>query len=127
SAPFCMGRGGGMAGRLTGRYTCDAKQTLPTTNTRPPLPAPMSLPTHPRPWYARLPLQADAPAVTVVLVVAALGLVIVPLVRVLGDGGGAQQGLEPFLELVAVLLGLLVVAVSLHTLEASGQARANVL
>jgi len=87
----------------------------------------MSLPTHARPWYARLPLRADAPAVTVVLVVAALGLVIVPLVRALGDGGGAQQGLEPFLELVAVLLGLLVVAVSLHTLEASGQARANVL
>ncbi|PJI98721.1 PAS domain S-box-containing protein/diguanylate cyclase (GGDEF)-like protein [Acidovorax sp. 69] len=73
------------------------------------------------------PLLSDAPAVTVVLVVAVLVLVILPLAQMLGDGAGAQYGLEPFLELVAVLLGLLVVSVSLHALEAQEQARANVL
>ncbi|MBX9832276.1 MAG: hypothetical protein K2X78_04445, partial [Burkholderiaceae bacterium] len=72
------------------------------------------------PWW-------DAPALTVVLVVGALALVIVPLAQVLGDGAGAQHGLEPFLELMAVLLGLLVVSISLHTLEAREQARSNVL
>ncbi|MDD2179310.1 PAS domain-containing protein, partial [Acidovorax sp. D2M1] len=69
----------------------------------------------------------DAPAITVVLVVAVLALVVVPLAQMMGDGAGAQQGLEPFLELVAVLLGLLVVSVSMHALEAQEQARANVL
>ena len=70
---------------------------------------------------------SDAPAFTVVLVVALLALVVVPLAQMLGDGAGAQHGLEPLLELVAVLLGLLVVSVSLHALEAQEQARANVL
>ena len=70
---------------------------------------------------------SDAPAFTVVLVVALLALVVVPLAQMLGDGAGAQHGLEPLLELVAVLLGLLVVSVSLHSLEAQEQARANVL
>src|SRR3989344_1219649 len=70
---------------------------------------------------------ADAPALTVVLVVAALTLVIVPVAQMLGPGAGSQHGLEPFMELVAVLLGLLVVSVSLHTLDPSEQARANVL
>jgi len=70
---------------------------------------------------------SDAPAITVVLVVAVLALVVVPLAQMLGDGAGAQHGLEPLLELVAVLLGLLVVSVSLHALEAQEQARANVL
>ena len=70
---------------------------------------------------------SDAPAITVVLVVALLALVVVPLAQMLGDGAGAQHGLEPLLELVAVLLGLLVVSVSLHALEAQEQARANVL
>lgn len=70
---------------------------------------------------------ADAPAFTVVLVVAALTLVIVPVAQMLGPGAGSQHGLEPFMELVAVLLGLLVVSVSLHTLDPSEQARANVL
>ncbi|RQO78813.1 PAS domain-containing protein, partial [Acidovorax sp. FJL06] len=79
-----------------------------------------------RPLTARSSLS-DAPAVTVVLVVAVLSLVILPLVQVLGDGAGAQHGLEPLLELAAVLLGLLVVSVSLHALEAHEQARANVL
>ena len=69
----------------------------------------------------------DTPATTVVLVVAALALVIVPLAQMLGDRAGAQHGLEPFLELMAVLLGLLVVSVSLHMLEAREQARSNVL
>ncbi|MBU0747773.1 MAG: PAS domain-containing protein, partial [Gammaproteobacteria bacterium] len=78
------------------------------------------------PSPARSPLS-DAPALTVVLVVVVLALVIVPLAQILGDGAGAQHGLEPFMELVAVLLGLLVVSVSLHTLEAREQARANVL
>uniref|UniRef100_UPI000682B259 diguanylate cyclase domain-containing protein n=1 Tax=Acidovorax radicis TaxID=758826 RepID=UPI000682B259 len=86
----------------------------------PPLPSPHRSPP------ARSSL-ADAPAVTVVLVVAALALVIVPLAQMLGEGAGSQHGLEPFMELVAVLLGLLVVSVSLHTLEMSEQARANVL
>ena len=66
---------------------------------------------------------SDAPAITVVLV----ALVVVPLAQMLGNGAGAQHGLEPLLELVAVLLGLLVVSVSLHALEAQEQARANVL
>lgn len=70
---------------------------------------------------------SDAPAVTVVLVVVVLALVILPLVQLLGDGAGAQHGLEPLLEMAAVLLGLLVVSVSLHALEAHEQARANVL
>ena len=70
---------------------------------------------------------SDAPAITVVLVVALPALVVVPLAQMLGDGAGAQHGLEPLLELVAVLLGLLVVSVSLHALEAQEQARANVL
>ncbi|WP_298212523.1 EAL domain-containing protein [Acidovorax sp.] len=73
------------------------------------------------------PSPSDAPAVTVVLVVAVLALVILPLVRMLGDGAGAQHGLEPLLELAAVLLGLLVVSVSLHALDSHEQARANVL
>ncbi|WP_255593967.1 PAS domain-containing protein, partial [Acidovorax sp. sic0104] len=80
-----------------------------------------------RPTRARLPLPTDAPAATVVLVVAVLALAVVPLAQVLGEGAGAQHGLEPFMELMAVLLGLLVVSVSLHTLEAPGQGRANVL
>ena len=87
----------------------------------------------PRPRRARWPL-ADAPALTVVLVVASLALVMVPMGRMLGEGAQTQHGLEPFMELVAVLLGLLVVllgllvvSVSLHTLEASEQQRANVL
>ena len=70
---------------------------------------------------------ADAPALTVLLVVAALAAVIVPMAQMLGEGAGSQHGLEPFMELVAVLLGLLVVSVSLHTLDGSEQARANVL
>ena len=70
---------------------------------------------------------SDAPAITVVLVVALPALVVVPLAQMLGDGASAQHGLEPLLELVAVLLGLLVVSVSLHALEAQEQARANVL
>ncbi|UCU98286.1 EAL domain-containing protein [Acidovorax radicis] len=73
------------------------------------------------------PLLPDAPAVTMVLLVAALALVILPLARILGERAGMPFGMEPFLELVAVLLGLLVVSVSLHTLEAPEQARANVL
>ena len=81
---------------------------------------------HSTPTTARSPWW-DAPALTVVLVVGALALVIVPLAQVLGDGAGAQHGLEPFLELMAVLLGLLVVSISLHTLEAREQARSNVL
>ncbi len=80
----------------------------------------------PSPLTARSYLS-DAPAVTVVLVVAVLALVILPLVQLLGDGAGAQHGLEPLLEMAAVLLGLLVVSVSLHALEAHEQARANVL
>ena len=83
--------------------------------------------TRPRPWYARLSLRGEASALTVVLVVAAVALVVVPLAQALGGRGGTPQGLEPFLELVAVVLGLLVVAVSMHTLESSGQERANVL
>src|SRR3989344_3832562 len=70
---------------------------------------------------------ADAPALTVVLVVAALTLVIVPVAQMLGPGPGSQHGLAPFMELVAVLLGLLVVSVSLHTLDPSEQARADVV
>jgi hypothetical protein len=77
-----------------------------------------------RPYRA---LLTDTPAVTVVLVVAALAAVMVPLAQMMGDGAGSQHGLEPFMELVAVLLGLLVVSVSLHTLEAPEQTRANVL
>jgi len=72
-------------------------------------------------------MLTDAPAVTVVLVVAGLALAVVPLAQVLGEGAGAQHGLEPFLELMAVMLGLLVVSISLHTLEAPEQGRANVL
>ncbi|WP_137746588.1 PAS domain-containing protein, partial [Acidovorax sp. NB1] len=79
-----------------------------------------------RPLTTRAYLS-DAPAVTVVLVVVVLALVILPLVQLLGDGAGAQHGLEPLLEMAAVLLGLLVVSVSLHALEAHEQARANVL
>src|SRR3989344_4841202 len=82
--------------------------------------SPTRTPPAPSPW-------ADAPALTVVLVVAALTLVIVPVAQMLGPGAGSQHGLEPFMELVAVLLGLLVVSVSLHTLDPSEQARANVL
>ncbi|WP_422845749.1 EAL domain-containing protein [Acidovorax sp. M2(2025)] len=84
---------------------------------RPPATAPV----------VRMPLLADAPAFTVVLVVAALALVVGPLAQMLGDGGVGQHGLEPFMELVAVLLGLLVVSVSLHTLQPAEQAPANVL
>ncbi|MFN4119353.1 PAS domain-containing protein, partial [Acidovorax sp.] len=73
------------------------------------------------------PELSGAPAFTVVLVVTVLALVIVPVVQMLGQGDGGQHGLEPFMELVAVLLGLLVVSVSLHTLDGREQARANVL
>ena len=40
---------------------------------------------------------SDAPAITVVLVVAVLALVVVPLAQMLGDGAGPQHGLEPLL------------------------------
>ncbi|CAN7331921.1 EAL domain-containing protein [Acidovorax sp. LjRoot66] len=72
-------------------------------------------------------LVSEAPAVTVVLAVAVLALVMVSLSGILGEGVGLQHGLEPFMELVAILLALLVVSVSLHTLDAHGQGRANVL
>ncbi|MBT9511957.1 MAG: PAS domain-containing protein, partial [Acidovorax sp.] len=84
----------------------------------------MAPPNSPPPARSSL---SDAPAVTVVLVVAVLALVILPLAQILGDGAGAHHGLEPLLDLAAVLLGLLVVSVSLHALEAHEQARANVL
>ena len=72
-------------------------------------------------------LAAQAPAVTVVLVVVVLALVMVSLGGILGEGADRQHGLEPFMELVAILLALLVVSVSLHVLEEQGQGRANVL
>jgi diguanylate cyclase (GGDEF)-like protein/PAS domain S-box-containing protein len=69
----------------------------------------------------------DAPAFTVALVAAALALVLGPLAQLLGSGPVGHHGLEPFMELMAVLLGLLVVSVSLHMLDAHEQAQANVL
>ncbi|WP_345067235.1 PAS domain-containing protein, partial [Acidovorax lacteus] len=47
--------------------------------------------------------------------------------RALGSTAGSTHGLEPLLELVAVVLGLLVVAVSLHVLDEQDQGCANVL
>ena len=94
----------------------------------PPLnqPAPSAAPV-PAPGDAARAEWLEAPAFTVVLVVAALALVIGPLAQALGEAPVGHHGLEPFMELMAVLLGLLVVSVSLHTLDAPEQARANVL
>ena len=78
------------------------------------------------PVWRRLRLR-DTPAVTVVLVVSALALVLVPMSRLLTGGAGAPYGLEPMLELMSVLLGLLVVAVSLHMLDPQEQSRANIV
>jgi len=72
-------------------------------------------------------LLSDAPAVTVVLVVAVLALLLVPMVQLLGGGRQGLYGLEPFLDLVIVLIGLLGVAVSLHMLDDTVQERANTL
>ncbi|WP_035202468.1 bifunctional diguanylate cyclase/phosphodiesterase, partial [Acidovorax sp. CF316] len=72
-------------------------------------------------------LVSDAPAATVVLAVGVLALVMVSLGGILGEGTDRQHGLEPFMELVAILLALLVVSVSLHVLDEQGQGRANVL
>ncbi|MCW5294262.1 putative bifunctional diguanylate cyclase/phosphodiesterase [Verminephrobacter eiseniae] len=72
----------------------------------------------------REPLS-DAPVVTVAAAV--LALVLLPLAQRLSAGVDVLHGLEPFMELVAVLLGLLVVSVSLRTFERQEQARANVL
>ena len=52
---------------------------------------------------------SDAPAVTAVLVVAALVLLLPPLSLLLGGEGHALHGVEPLMELASVLLGLLVV------------------
>ena len=70
---------------------------------------------------------SESPAITVVLVVAALALVVVLLGRILGHGAGTGPELEPFMELVAMLLALLVVSVSLHVLDRQTQGYANVL
>ena len=83
--------------------------------------------TSPRPHPLTRALMSDAPAVTVVLVVSVLALLLVPMVRLLGGGMQGAYGLEPFLDLVVVLIGLLAVAVSLHMLDDSVQERANIL
>ncbi|RYF02016.1 MAG: EAL domain-containing protein [Comamonadaceae bacterium] len=49
------------------------------------------------------------------------------MVSLLGGGLQGLYGLEPFLDLVVVLIGLLAVAVSLHMLDDSVQERANIL
>ncbi len=72
-------------------------------------------------------LFSETPMATAILVVAGMALLLVPLVQLLGDGAGGLYGLEPFLDMVAVLIGLLAVAVSLHMLDGSAQGRANVL
>lgn len=61
------------------------------------------------------------------LVVAVLALLLVPVVQLLGSGLQGLHGLEPFLDMVVVLIGLLAVAVSLHMLDDTQQGRANVL
>ncbi|WP_462389107.1 PAS domain-containing protein, partial [Acidovorax sp. Q11] len=81
----------------------------------------------PQPPLTARSYLSDAPAVTVVLIVAVLAVVVLPLMQWLGNGVGEQYGLEPLLDTAAVLLGLLVVSVSLHALDAREQARANVL
>ncbi|PIF25294.1 PAS domain S-box-containing protein/diguanylate cyclase (GGDEF)-like protein [Acidovorax sp. 56] len=70
---------------------------------------------------------SDSPAVTVVLVVAALVLLLPPLSVLLGGEGHALHGVEPLMELASVLLGLLVVSVSLNVLDPREQGRSNVL
>ncbi|GKS99463.1 bifunctional diguanylate cyclase/phosphodiesterase [Acidovorax sp. SUPP3434] len=72
-------------------------------------------------------LLSEAPAVTLMLVVAVLALLLVPVVQLLGSGLQGLHGLEPFLDMVVVLIGLLAVAVSLHMLDDTQQGRANVL
>ncbi len=72
-------------------------------------------------------LFSETPMATAILVVAGMALLLVPLVQLLGEGAGGLYGLEPFLDMVAVLIGLLAVAVSLHMLDGSAQGRANVL
>ncbi len=72
-------------------------------------------------------LFSETPMATAILVVAGMALLLVPLVQLLGEGAGGLYGLEPFLDMVSVLIGLLAVAVSLHMLDGSAQGRANVL
>ncbi|RAR84792.1 diguanylate cyclase/phosphodiesterase [Paracidovorax anthurii] len=72
-------------------------------------------------------LRSDTPAVTIVLVAAGMALLLVPIVQMLGAGLEGLHGVEPFLDMVVVLVGLLAVSVSLHMLDESSQGRANVL
>ncbi|MDA8519653.1 EAL domain-containing protein [Acidovorax sp. NCPPB 4044] len=72
-------------------------------------------------------LLSETPAVTAMLVVAGMALLLVPIVQLLGPGLKGLHGLEPFLDMVGVLIGLLAVSVSLHMLDESAQGRANVL
>ncbi|WP_311221629.1 MULTISPECIES: EAL domain-containing protein [unclassified Acidovorax] len=69
----------------------------------------------------------NAPALTVVLVVGALALFLVPVLRLLGSGLDGLFGLEPFFDLVVVLLGLLAVALSIHTLDSEPDRRNHLL
>ncbi|WP_019703643.1 EAL domain-containing protein [Paracidovorax oryzae] len=75
----------------------------------------------------RRTLFSESPAVTAVLVVAGMAAMFSPVMQLLGTGLDGPHGVEQFLDMVAVLIGVLAVSVSLHMLDESAQGRANVL
>ncbi len=72
---------------------------------------------NPETFPARHQKLPDEPALTVLLVVGALALLLVPVSRMLGDGMVGDWGLESLFGLVVVLLGLVAAALSMHALD----------
>ncbi len=72
-------------------------------------------------------LFSESPAATAVLLVVGMAAMFIPVMQLLDTGLGGPYVVEQFLDMVAVLIGVLAVSVSLHMLDESAQGRANIL
>ena len=86
-------------------------------------------PRSPAPQLIEPPLSQlpRAPAVTVVVIGLASAFLLVHMLRLPGSGADNLGGVELFLDLVVVLLGLMSVALALHTLDPEPDRQAHLL